>query len=133
MNYITERVAYLKGLAEGMDIKADTNEGKLMLKMLEVMEEMALAISDLDSAVDELDSYVDSVDEDLANLEEIVYDDEDCDCGCDCCDEEDELDGFVCEKCGDTVYLCLDDFDEDEEILCPSCHEPLFEQEEAEA
>jgi hypothetical protein len=130
MEYITEKVAYLKGLAEGLELDTTTKEGKLLVKIVEVLDEMALSISELDNVVDELDSYVESLDEDLAEVEEVVYaDDEDCcDCGCgDCdCDCDDELDGFECENCGHTVYLAVDDFEEDEEILCPNCNAPLF-------
>ena len=44
MSSINDRVAYLKGLAEGMKLSDETNEGKLMLKMLDVLEEYKKAI-----------------------------------------------------------------------------------------
>ena len=38
---ITENAAYLKGLAEGLKLDESTNEGKLIVKMLDVIEELA--------------------------------------------------------------------------------------------
>ena len=35
---VSEKVAYLKGLAEGLGIKDSTNEGKLMLAVIDVLE-----------------------------------------------------------------------------------------------
>ena len=37
MDKLTDKVAYLLGLAEGMKLSADVPEQKLMLKMLEVL------------------------------------------------------------------------------------------------
>ena len=45
MSNINDRVAYLKGLAEGMKLTDETNEGKLLLKMLDAMQDMAEEIT----------------------------------------------------------------------------------------
>ena len=37
---VSEKVAYLKGLADGLGIKDSTNEGKLMLAVIDVLEAM---------------------------------------------------------------------------------------------
>ncbi|HOV70553.1 MAG TPA: hypothetical protein PLZ84_09545, partial [Clostridia bacterium] len=63
---------------------------------------------------------------DLSDLEDFVYDDTDDEDY----DEDVELDGFICENCGKRVYLDLNDFDDDEIILCPNCNKPLFEFDE---
>ena len=86
MSNITDRVAYLKGLAEGMKLSEETNEGKLLLKMLDALEDMAEEISALRADHDELDEYVESIDDDLADMEEYLFDDDDYD------DDEDEDD-----------------------------------------
>ena len=36
---ITERVAYLKGLAEGMELNTDKREGKLLAAIIDVLED----------------------------------------------------------------------------------------------
>ena len=64
---ITERVAYLKGLMNGLDIDAASKEGKLFSAILEVLDEMALSIVDVEEAYDELQEVVDAIDEDLGS------------------------------------------------------------------
>ena len=76
MSSINDRVAYLKGLAEGMKLSDETNEGKLLLKMLDVLEDMAEELTALRADHDELDEYVESIDDDLADMEEYLFDDE---------------------------------------------------------
>ena len=65
---ITENAAYLKGLAEGLKLDQDTNEGKLIVKMLDLIEEMAEKLSVLESANDELYTYMEGMAEDLVIL-----------------------------------------------------------------
>ena len=43
---VTEKAAYLKGLAEGLAIDSSTPEGKLLLTMVDVMGEMADTIAE---------------------------------------------------------------------------------------
>ncbi len=120
MNNITEKVAYLKGLMNGLDIDLTSKEGKLFNAILDVLDEMALSIVDVEEAYDELQEVVDAIDEDLGELEEDFYDEDDCDCGC--CDEEEYE--IVCPTCGDSIYV---DFDmlEEGEMECPNCGERL--------
>ena len=44
---ISEKVAYLKGLAEGLKLDADSNEGKLFAAIIDVLEDMADEIADM--------------------------------------------------------------------------------------
>ena len=128
MSNINDRVAYLKGLAEGMKLSDETSEGKLLLKMLDVLEEMAGEITSLRTDYDELDEYVESIDDDLADMEEYLFDEEDED-GFEDDDEEDEDDQMVvytCPHCGNEVTFEVDGFDFEEDNLCPSCGKPLF-------
>lgn len=135
----TERVAYIKGLAEGLDLDESTKEGKLLKAIIEVLGDMAEDAADLEDYVAELSEQVDAVDEDLSTLEEVVYDelddedDFDCDGDCDCCgDWDEELYDVTCPNCGEEIVI-------DEETLldggidCPNCGEPLeFDLEEDE-
>lgn len=73
MEYLFERVAYLKGLAEGVKIDENTNEGKLLVKMIDVLDDMAIAINELAETQDELDEYVDIIDEDLSAVENDTF------------------------------------------------------------
>ena len=44
---ITEKVAYLKGLAEGMELDTDKKEGKLLSAIIDVLEDIALELEDI--------------------------------------------------------------------------------------
>lgn len=137
MSNLTDRAAYLRGLADGMGLTKDTNENKLLLEMLNLMDEMAQKINELDEDVGELEAYVEDLDADLADIEEAVFGDEDdcdccdcdddCDCDdCDCdCEELEEL-AFDCPYCGKAVMLKAADIDYDESPVCEHCGKPFF-------
>ncbi len=44
---ISEKIAYLKGLMEGMKIDEQSNEGKLFAAIVDVLDEVALEVEDL--------------------------------------------------------------------------------------
>ena len=124
---ITEKVAYLKGLIEGMEINADTKEGKILKAIMDVLSDVALSVEDLEMTVEEMGEQVDTIDEDLDTLETEYYGDDydDCDC-CDCdCDDYDMEDTFEveCPKCGDTI--CFDESIDRENLICPACGEKI--------
>lgn len=118
---ITEKVAYLKGLSEGLAIDTEkSKEGKLIAAIIDVLEDMGLSIEDLESTTDELAEELDAVSDDLADVEEDLYGDEDeCTCGD---DDEDEFFQVECPNCGELLEI-------DEEALdlgviqCPSCEQ----------
>ena len=68
MANLTDRAAYLRGLAEGMGLDKEKNEHKLLLEMLGLMDEMAQKVSDLDADVGELEEYVEDLDSDLSDM-----------------------------------------------------------------
>ena len=84
---VTEKVAYLKGLADGMKLDADKDANKLLLAVIDTLDEMAELLDAVDSDLAEVEEQIDDVDADLADLEDYVYDD-DCCCDDDCCDDE---------------------------------------------
>ncbi len=129
---LTEKAAYLKGLAEGTKI-----DDKLTLKLLELVSDMADKIDALEAELETHYAYLDELDHDLGELEEEVYDledefdeccDDDCDCDdddCDCCDCDDDEDEVfyevTCPACGEKVYF--DETVDPAEITCPACNE----------
>ena len=116
---ISEKVAYLKGLMEGMKLDADSNEGKLFAAVVDVLDEIALEIEDLTDEVMELGDGLDVVSDDLADLEEVVYDDDDDDDE-DEDDEEEECYATTCPECEEEIYFD-DTMLEEGEIECPNC------------
>ena len=139
MANITERTAYLRGLADGLGLDKEKAENKLLLEMLSVMEEMAQQLAETNEDLDELSDYIEDMDADLAEVEEMIFEDDDCDCGCDCddcdcddcdcddcdCDCEQEL-SFDCPNCGKTVMIKASDIDFDESPVCSACGQPFF-------
>ncbi len=123
MMSLTENAAYLKGLAEGMDLDTAKPEGKLLSKLLELVSDMADAISDLEDECEELRSYIEEVDEDLADVEDDLYEyDDDEDDEYDDDDEDDEDAEFyevICPHCNESV--CFDDTIDPENLTCPNC------------
>jgi hypothetical protein len=126
---VTEKVAYLKGLAEGLALDENKPETKIINAMMDVLDELALTVSDLEDGMDLLSEQLDAVDEDLDELEGFVYeelDDCDCDdCDCDdCYDDEEEYYDVECPSCGEVI--CVDrEILEEGSITCPSCNELL--------
>lgn len=101
---ISEKVAYLKGLAEGLNLDVEkSKEGKLISVMIGILEEVGLSIEDLEENSLALGEEIDALSDDLADVESVVYEEED--------DEDSEDDYF--------------------EVECPNCEEPLIIDDEA--
>lgn len=138
---LTEKMSYLQGMLDGMEIDGSTKEGKALLQMSEVMAELVLYVEDLQSQVDELTELCDILDEDLGQVEEEIFDCDDCEnCG-ECfddddfeddefddddfnLDDDDELYEVTCPTCGDTILVDEGMIDEGS-INCPNCNELL--------
>lgn len=133
MAYLSEKVAYLKGLAEGMEIDSTKNEGKMLLKIIDVLDEIAATVEELDEEVLDNTERMEEVEDCLDDVCEAVYGDE-CD-ECDgCCDDdfEDDFDDdedmdfyeVECPSCKEKVYFD-EDMINDEVLICPNCNEKI--------
>lgn len=111
---ISEKIAYLKGLMEGMNVDTESNEGKLFAAVVDVLDEIALEVEDLTDEVMELGDGLDVISDDLSDVEDIVYDDEDEE------DEEEECYTTTCPECEEEIFFD-DTMLEDGEIICPNC------------
>jgi len=122
---ITEKVAYLKGLAEGLALDAEANkESKLIAAMIDILDDIALEIADMKDVQQELGDGLDAVSEDLEDVEDLIYDeDEDSD---EDEDEDDDEDCYAttCPSCEETIYFD-DSVLEEGEVVCPNCGERL--------
>lgn len=123
---VSEKVAYLKGLAEGLGLDAESKEGKLFAAIIDVLDEMAEEILDLEEEMADIEEGLDAVSDDLSEVEETLYELEDEFDDDDDEDEEDEEDCFMttCPACEEEIF-----FDEtvleDGEVVCPNCGEKL--------
>ena len=120
---ICEKVAYIKGLAEGLELDNDSKEGKILAAIIDVLGDITEEICDIEDGCDALMEQIDAVDEDLSYVEEIIYGDDD-ECDCDCCDgdceDDDQLYEVECPACNDVIYLDEDMLCEGG-IACPNC------------
>ena len=111
---LSDKVAYIKGLMEGMKIDTESNEGKLFAAILDVLDDVAFEIEDLADEVMELGDGMDVISDDLADVEDVIFDEEDED------DDEEECFATTCPECEEEVF-----FDEtvleDGEVVCPNC------------
>lgn len=121
---ITEKVAYIKGLIDGLGIDDSTKEGKVIRAMVGVLDDIALSVSDLEDSVDLLGEQIDAVDEDVEELYEECFGSDDDDDDYDDDDFEGELYEVECPSCGEIVCIDEDMLDEGE-IECPACGETL--------
>lgn len=117
---ISEKVAYIKGLAEGMELDTDSKEGKILSAIIDVLGDMCDEIDALDEAQVELAEQLDAVDEDLSDVETIIYEDDDDEYDDDEYEDDDEVYEVVCPECGDKIYLD-EDMLLDGRIDCPNC------------
>jgi len=128
MGYMKEKVAYLRGLAEGMKLDREVNEQRLILEMLDVMDEMAGTIDENEEAIIDLDECIDDICDELSDIDEcldaLIDDDDECDCCCD--DFDDDFVEVECPHCGETVYFDQDMLESDEELICPNCNKPVI-------
>ena len=125
---VTEKVSYLKGLAEGLGIDENEKNGKVIKAIIDVLDDLAFTVADLEDGFDELIEQVDAIDEDLGSLEDDFYEDEDED-DYDYEDDDEELDDeelyeVTCPSCGDTIFVTEDMLDEGS-VNCPNCGELL--------
>ena len=76
---ISEKVAYLKGLAEGLDLDTESKEGKLIAAIIDVLDDMSEALLDLEDELCDVEEGLDAVSDDLSEVEECLFelDDED--------------------------------------------------------
>ena len=109
---ILEKVAYMKGLAEGLGLDTKSKEGRLLTVMIDILDDIALELQDIREDQSEMEECLDAVSDDLSDVESYIYEmdgeyeDED--------DEDEDED---------------EDGDEDEEVYettCPNCEEEIF-------
>ncbi len=119
---LKEKVAYIKGMMEGMEFDTATKEGKLLAAVVDVLEEMAKEVTNIDEDVDTLYDEVDAMSEDLEDVENFLFDEDGGDEDEDDYDEEYEagLYEITCPQCGEVV--CVDeDMLANDDLACPNC------------
>ena len=156
---ISEKSAYLKGLMDGLKLDTETNEGKMIAAIVDLLGDMSKRMVDIEDTTIAISDELDEIEEDLDAIEDFIMDEddeeddwddedddyydpeEDEDEGAE--DEEEPEEGFDFGDEDSTIYevecSCGNVIDFDEEVLesgsivCPNCGETLeftFDDEE---
>ena len=147
---ISEKSAYLKGLMDGLSLNKESDEGKMIAAIVELLGDMAKKVTDIEDTTIAISDELDEIEEDLDAIEDFIMDedddledweddedewdeDEDFEEGFDFGDEETTIYEVKC-TCGEII-----DFDEETleqgSMVCPNCGETLefsFEDEDEE-
>lgn len=122
---ITEKVAYIQGLYDGLGLDGEkSGEARILSELLDVMKEVGQRMDGIDTVLDSFDEELDALGDTVADLEDAVFDDEEEDDGFSFGEDEDGLDEDLfeipCPSCGEDLVV-------DDEALaagvvdCPAC------------
>ena len=148
---ISEKSAYLKGLMDGLKLDTETNEGKMIAAIVDLLGDMSKRMVDIEDTTIAISDELDEIEEDLDAIEDFIMDEDDEeddwddegddyydpeeDEDEDAEDEEEPEEGFDFGDEDSTIYevqcACGEIIDFDEEVLekgsmvCPNCGETL--------
>lgn len=141
---LSEKSAYLKGLMEGLKLNTESNEGKMIAAIVDLLGDVTKRVGDIEETTIAISDELDEIEEDLDAIEDYILDDEDEDWDDEDWDEDDDTDelddeesdeGFEFGDEDTTIYevecACGEVIDFDEEtlekgsIVCPNCGETL--------
>ena len=141
---ISEKSAYLKGLMDGLKLSTETDEGKMIAAIVDLLGDLTRKVSDIEDTTIAISDELDEIEEDLDAIEDFImdedfddYENEDdfedegfdfgdeettiyevkCACGNVIAFDEETLEegSIICDECGETLEFSFDDEDEDEE------------------
>ena len=139
---LSEKSAYLKGLMDGLKLNTESDEGKMIAAIVDLLGDMAKRITDIEETTIAISDELDEIEDDLDAIEDYIldededdYDDDDYDFEDEDEDEEYDDEGFDWGDEDSTIYevecACGNLIDFDEETLekgsmtCPNCGELL--------
>ena len=141
---ISEKSAYLKGLMDGMKLNTESDEGKMIAAIVDLLGDVTRKITDIEDTTIAISDELDEIEEALDAIEDFIMDDED---DYDDDEEDEDEDDYEWDEDEDyeegfdfgdeetTIYevecACGNIIDFDEEtleagsIVCPNCGETL--------
>lgn len=142
MSELANNIAYIKGLADGMKIAEKSDEGKLITKIIDALEdavgeidslwdrnaELESSIVDLESDTEAIGADIDVIFDALDDADDENYDDDDDymydddDDLFDSYDDDDELFEILCPECNEDIMVDFDMINEDGDLICPNCN-----------
>ena len=139
---ISEKSAYLKGLMDGLKLTTESDEGKMIAAIVDLLGDMAKKVTDIEETTIAISDELDEIEEDLDAIEDFIMaedededwdyeededewdEDEEYEEGFDFGDEDSTIYEVECPVCGEII-----NFDEETleagAIACPGCGESL--------
>ena len=138
---ISEKSAYLKGLMDGLKLNTETDEGKMIAAIVDLLGDLTRKVTDIEDTTIAISDELDEIEEDLDAIEDFImdyeddedyedyddeddFDDEEYEEGFDFGDEDSTIYEVVCPACNEII-----NFDEQTlekgSIICPDCGETL--------
>jgi formylmethanofuran dehydrogenase subunit E len=105
-------------------LDTETKEGKILTKIIDILDDIALELEDMQDEQQELGDGLDAVSDDLEDVEDVVFGDEEDEDEDEEDDDSEDCYATTCPNCGETVYFD-DSILEDGEVVCPNCGEKL--------
>ena len=91
---INEKSAYLKGLMDGMKLATESDEGKLIAAIVDLLGDITKKVTDIEATTIAISDELDEIEEDLDAIEDYILEDE----------EDEEDDDFDWEEDEDEEY-----------------------------
>ena len=124
-----QKIAYLRGLMDGMKLAEDDNT-KLLRAIADCLDAIADELETESARVDIIEDELDEVNDDIDQLDEVLgflLEDEDDDDEDEDEDWEDDFDFFTCPNCGEVVPLDEEMLKDEADPICPKCNSKLFD------
>ena len=137
---ISEKSAYLKGLMDGLKLSTETDEGKMIASIVDLLGDLCKKVTDIEETTIAISDELDEIEEDLDAIEDYIMDEEDdydewddeeewdedeeCEEGFDFGDEDSIIYEVECPVCGEIINFD-DETLEEGSIPCPNCGENL--------
>lgn len=125
MSKLTDRASYLKGLAEGMKLNIEKDANRLIVEIIQLLNETTDRLDAVEEELEDMDDYMADMEGDVAALKDRIFGDDDPEMHEEF-DDEDERITYPCPSCGKILQFRTRDVDFSEDYRCPSCEEPVF-------
>lgn len=138
-----EKIAYLKGLLDGLGPAKDEGQNKIFGAMVDALEALSLEVDEHDELIEEQRELYEDLaddcallDEDLDSMERVFAefmgegddDDEDDDDDDEDADFDESYISVSCPSCGYVFYYQPEEYEGDEKLQCPGCGKEFEQQ-----
>ena len=74
---ISEKSAYLKGLMDGLKLNTESDEGKMIAAIVDLLGDVTKKVTDIEDTTIAISDELDEIEEDLDAIEDYILDEED--------------------------------------------------------